>query len=164
MIGKFVRKMNESVTDFLSTHREELCFPMSVSIEPDRTTGSLRKRNTGRLIARDNVQSVNGETKQLKSDRVEFIVPFIRIGESYLAGEGRLLNISLNLPNGNVQMQVIGQTYEMVGRHTSVAKFLIGAKIVYMSETDRDLYQFHLSGTNFTNTERAAFALHITQR
>jgi hypothetical protein len=164
MIGKFVRKMNESVSDFLSANREEVSFPMSVSVEPDRSSGSLRRRDTGRLIAREDSPSLNGEAKILKIDGVEFIVPFIRIGESYLAGEGRLLNLEISLPNGNVQMQVIGQSYEMVGRHTSVAKFLITARIVYMSETDRDLYQYYLGGSSFRKTAKPEFALHITQR
>lgn len=164
MIGKFVKRMNESVSDFLSANREEFSFPISISVERDKHTGSLRRRDTGRLVAKEQNPTLSGEAKFLKSDVVEFIVPFIRIGENYLAGEGRILNLELSLPNGNVQMQVIGQSYEMVGQHTSVSKFLITAKILYMCETDRDLYQYYLGGSSFRKTTGTEFALHITQR
>ncbi len=165
MIGKLVRRMNESVSGFLATQREELCFPVSVSIEPDKNTGSLRRRDTGRLVAKENAPKLGGETKTLTEDRIEFVVPFIRIGESYLAGEGRLLNFELSLPNGNVQIQAIGQSYELTGKHTSVSSFLISAKIIYMSAADREMYKYYLTGNkSFRKTERAEFALNITQR
>jgi hypothetical protein len=157
--------MNESVSGFFVSHRDELCYTMSVSVEHDKkTTGSLRKRDTGRLVTNDHLPSLNGEVKTLKPDRVEFIVPFIRIGENYLAGEGRLLNIDINLPCGNVQMQVVGESYEMLGLNTSVAKFLISAKIAYMSEHNRVNYDYFLDRYHIEDAQRTEFALHINQR
>ena len=50
----------------------------------------------------------------------------------------------LDLPDGKVRMQIIGQRYEQVGQHISTAKFLVGAKIVKISAEDREAYEHFL--------------------
>lgn len=160
MIGKFVRQINESVRNYLSPTRQDFSFPMTVSIEPDGKTGSLRKRETGRLVAKEEAQKFNGETKDFSTNGIAFIVPFIRLGGNYLVGEGKTLNVMVTLPNGNVAMQVIGQRYEQVGQHTSVPRYLVGAKIVTMNSRDRSIYEDYLQLKKSNTTE---LVLHITQ-
>jgi hypothetical protein len=160
MIGKFVRKLNESVKNYLSPPRQGFSFPMTVSVEPDGKAGSLRKRETGRLVAQEEPPKFNGETKDFSNDGIAFIVPFIRLGENYLVGEGRTLNVIVTLPNGNVAMQVVGQRYEQVGQHTSLPKYLVGAKITIMSSRDRNLYEDYLRLRKSNSTE---LLLHTTQ-
>lgn len=85
-----------------------------------------------------------GETKDLSRSGVAFIVAAIRIQENYLVGEGRILNAELDLPDGKVQMQIVGQRYEQVGQHISTARFLVGAKITQMSKENREVYEYFL--------------------
>jgi hypothetical protein len=160
MIGKFVRQINESVKSYLSPARQNFSFPMTVSVEPDGKTGSLRRRETGRLVAKEEPQKFNGETKDFSSDGIAFVVPFIRLGGNYLVGEGKTLNVIVNLPNGKVAMQVIGKRYEQIGTHTSVPKYIIGARIVSMTSRDRSLYQDYLKMRKSNSTE---LILHTTQ-
>ena len=160
MIGKFVRKINESVKSYMSPARQTFSFPMTVSIEPNGQTGSLRRRDTGRLVAKEEAPKFNGETKDFSANGIAFIVPFIRLGGNYLVGEGRTLNVKLTLPNGNVAMQVVGQRYEQVGQHTSVPKYMVGAKIVAMDSRDRGLYEDYL---NLRKSNSADLALHLSQ-
>jgi hypothetical protein len=160
MIGKFVRQLNESVKSYLSPTRQDFSFPMTVSIEPDGKTGSLRKRETGRLVAKEEPQKFNGETKDFSNNGIAFIVPFIRLGGSYLVGEGKILNVIVTLPNGNVAMQVIGQRYEQTGKHTSVPKYIVGAKIMFMSLRDRNIYESYLKMRKTNSTE---LIFHTTQ-
>jgi hypothetical protein len=160
MIGTFVRHINESVKNYLSPTRQDFSFPVTVSIEPDGQSGSLRRRETGRLVAKEEPKKFNGETKDFSNDGIAFIVPFIRLGGNYLVGEGRILNVIVTLPNGKVSMQVIGKRYEQLGTHTSVPKYIVGAKIVSMASRDRNLYNDYLSSSKSNSTE---LALHITQ-
>jgi hypothetical protein len=160
MIGNLVRKLNESVKNYLSPTRQDSGFPMTVSVEPDGKTGSLRKRETGRLVAQEEPLKFNGETKDFSNNGIAFIVPLIRLGGNYLVGEGRTLNLIVTLPNGNVAMQVIGQRYEQVGQHNSVPKYLVGAKIITMNSRDRNLYENYLRLRKSNSTE---LLLHTTQ-
>ena len=144
----------------MSPARQTFSFPMTVSIEPNGQTGSLRRRDTGRLVAKEEAPKFNGETKDFSANGIAFIVPFIRLGGNYLVGEGRTLNVKLTLPNGNVAMQVVGQRYEQVGQHTSVPKYMVGAKIVAMDSRDRGLYEDYL---NLRKSNSADLALHLSQ-
>ncbi len=89
--------------------------------------------------------SISGETKDLSKTGIAFIVSSIRLREYYLVGEQRTLNAELDLPNGKITMQIIGQRYEQVGLHLSETKFLIGATITKISEDARDAYEYFLS-------------------
>jgi hypothetical protein len=160
MIGTLVRQINESVKSYLSPARQDFSFPMTVSVEPDGKSGSLRKRETGRLVAKEEAPKFNGETKDFSNNGIAFIVPFIRLGGNYLVGEGRILNVIITLPNGNVAMQVTGIRYDPIGQHTSVPKYLVGAKIVTMTSQDRSLYEDYLRMRKSNTTE---LVLHITQ-
>jgi hypothetical protein len=160
MIGTLVRQINESVKGYLSPTRQDFSFPVTVSVEPNGQAGSLRKRETGRLVASEVPPKFSGETKDFSHEGIAFVVPFIRLGGNYLVGEGRTLNLIVTLPNGNVAMQVIGQSYEQVGKHTSVPKYIVGAKLMHMSSRDRDTYEDYLKMRKSNSTD---FALHITQ-
>ncbi len=85
---------------------------------------------------------VRGETKDLSNTGVAFIVPSIRLREYYLVGENRVLEAELNLPDGKVKMQIIGERYEQLSdEHSSTTSYLIGARIAEMSCGDRDVYE-----------------------
>ncbi len=88
--------------------------------------------------------SIKGQTKDLSSNGIAFIVDSIRLKEHYLVGENRVLNVELDLPNGKIAMQIIGQRYEQIGEHLSISKYLIGANIVDMSQIERDIYEEYL--------------------
>lgn len=132
MIRKLVSKLNKSITERVVSPRRKYEVPIRVSFEPDKNTGRLQALNL----------SISGETKDLSKSGIAFLVSAIRVREYYLVGENRCLNAELDLPNGKVRMQIVGQRYEQVGdEHSSVSKFLIGAKILTMPAADREAYE-----------------------
>lgn len=136
MIRKLISKFNKSLAERAVSARHKLEIPIKVWLEPDQ--------NTGRLPGSVENLSIAGKTHDLSVTGVAFIVSSIRIRENYLVGEGRVLNAELDLPQGKVRMQIIGQRYEQVGQHISTAKFLVGAKIVKISAGDREAYEHFL--------------------
>jgi hypothetical protein len=116
--------------------RRDYAVPIKLTFEPDRNTGKLR-------IPLNNL-FLTGETKDLSQTGIAFIVSAVRVNEYYLVGEGRTLNAELDLPNGKIKLQIVGQRYEQVGKHISVAQYLIGAKILYMTEENREVYEHFL--------------------
>jgi hypothetical protein len=98
---------------------------------------------------------VTGETFDLSSSGIGFIVASIRVKEFYLVGENRPLNVELDLPNGKVSMKVIGRRYEQVGLPVSTARYLIGASIEEISDESREAYnEFLRLGVKKENASR----------
>lgn len=133
MIRKLISKFNKSITKRVVSVRHDYAVPIKVWIEPDRVTGRLQK-SVEHL-------TISGETRDLSKTGIAFIVPAIRLREYYLVGENRTLNAELDLPGGKIQMQIIGQRYEQIGKHISEARFLIGATIQKIGAPEREAYE-----------------------
>jgi hypothetical protein len=142
MIRKLVRRLNESVVGRLSPERRKIQVPIAVSIKSEIT--GLRHGKTGKLVMSEELPVLRGETVDLSSEGFAFVVPCIRIGQNYLVGAGKTLNVELDLPKGKVHFQAVGQRYEPISRDASVIKYLIGARISQMSERDREIYTEYL--------------------
>lgn len=134
-------KFNQSVSKRVVAPRREASVPIRVSIESERNTGALQ------MPAK--TMAVRGETRDLSKTGISLILSAIRIDNAYLVGEDRPLNAELDLPGGKIKMVIVGQRYEQIGVHSSVAQFFIGARIVKMEEQDREIYEdFLRHGTN----------------
>ncbi len=137
MIRRLISKFNKSLAARMVAARRRHEAPIKVWIEPEKAMNKP-KYATGTL-------SISGETQDLSDSGIGFIVSSIRIKENYLVGENRTLNVEIDLPQGKVQMQVVGQRYEQVGIHVSSSRYLIGAQIVKMSSDDREIYEYFLA-------------------
>jgi hypothetical protein len=73
------------------------------------------------------------------------IVPAIRIGEHYLAGDERRLHVKLELPTGPVEMKVATVRYEGLDENQETTGYLIGARIIEMSDQHRASYDSYVS-------------------
>lgn len=139
MIREWVTKLSKSVNQRAISRRRELHVPIKITIAPDRNTGSLQKPVKE--------LSIKGETKDLSLTGVAFIVSSIRLNEYYLVGDRRILNAEINLPNGKVKMQIEGERYEQIGnQHLSISEYVVGAKIVSISVTDKATYEEFIRG------------------
>jgi hypothetical protein len=151
MIRRLVSKLSKSITERVVSPRKKYEVPIKIWFEPDKATGSLRMPVESAVIT--------GETKDLSKSGIGFIVGAIRIQENYLVGGGRTLNAELDLPSGKIQMQIVGMRYEEVGQHISTARFLVGAKIVKMSDEDREVYEYFLRHGH--KRKKGSFALGV---
>jgi hypothetical protein len=156
MIRKLASKLNKKVMMRLSPSRFNHRVPVTITIEPDRITGSLTTRQSG--------LSVKGETKDMSESGLAFVVPCIRLREHYLAGEGKLLTAQLDLPNGKISVQIVGQRYEQIDIHSSNGSYLIGAKIVHIGAVEREIYlEFLRYGDTLRPGKTGNLALGVTK-
>ena len=102
--------------------RARLSFTLSLS-DPRLSTNGHRR-----------LPSLDGYTLDVSSTGLALVVPAIRIGEHYLAGDDRKLHIKLELPAGSVEMRVRTVRYESLEDGSG---YLIGARILEMSAADR---------------------------
>jgi len=86
--------------------------------------------------------SLDGHTLDVSATGLALLVPAIRIGGDYLAGEDRKLHIRLELPSGPVEMMVATVRYES---SEDDAGYLIGARILEMSPTDRASFDNYIA-------------------
>ncbi len=85
---------------------------------------------------------LDGHTLDVSSSGVALVVPAIRIGEHYLAGSDRKLHVKLELPSGPVEMKVASVRYESLEDESG---YLIGARILEMSDSDRASFEKYLA-------------------
>ena len=119
-INKVVRKQNHST-------RRVVRLPLNVSLANQKSNG---KRQLASKV---------GFTHDLRKTGISFILSSLQIGGRHLfCDSGPNLEISIQLPSGSVTLKAITTRYDVVSGHES--GFLIGARIVGMSEDDRVRY------------------------
>jgi hypothetical protein len=89
-------------------------------------------------------QSLKGYTRDVSAKGLGLIVPAIRIGERYLAGENCRLTITLELPSGPIEVRAIAMRYEPLEDEIDQG-YLIGARITEMSDEDLKLFKAFLA-------------------
>lgn len=88
--------------------------------------------------------SIEGVTRDLSKTGMGLIVPAIRIGEHYLVGETRRLEVTLELPVESIKIEVVPVRYEALEEHESDIGYVIGAQIINISDADRIRYEEYL--------------------
>ena len=91
-------------------------------------------------------QSTRGHTLDLSTSGIAVVVPIIRIGDHYLAGENRNLLFDVELPSGRIEIQGTPVRYERLDEETSEHGYLIGVSIDSMSDEDRARYDEFIAG------------------
>ncbi|HJT67409.1 MAG TPA: PilZ domain-containing protein [Pyrinomonadaceae bacterium] len=113
--------------------RARLEFTLNLS-DPRVNTNGFRRLPT-----------LNGHTFDVSTSGLALIVPAIRIGEHYLAGEERKLYLKLELPGGPVEMKLTSVRYESLDEGHEETGYLIGARIVEMTDEDRATFNNYVN-------------------
>lgn len=113
--------------------RTRLDFTISLSDPRVNTNGSRR------------LPTLDGHTLDISTTGLALIVPAIRIGEHYLAGSDRRVYLKLQLPSGPIEMKVATVRYEALEETDEETGYLIGARIVEMSDADRASFDKYLA-------------------
>jgi len=74
------------------------------------------------------------------------IVPKITLDEHHLVGENRSFNISLELPDGAIDLKATPVRYERLEEDTNDTGYLIAVKITSMTDGDREKWNDFLAG------------------
>jgi hypothetical protein len=106
----------------------------TLSLSDPRTTSNGHRR----------LPSIEGHTFDISTTGLALIVPAIRIGEHYLAGDDRNLYLSLALPDGPVELKVLPVRYESLGEDQDESGYIIGAKVSDMSPPDRERFNAYI--------------------
>jgi len=107
------------------------------------TVSICRKSNNNGVQPRE--RALKGYTKDLSVSGLALLVPQAHLDGHHLAAEGRELQLTLELPEGPISMLVIPRRYERMEVSELGCTYLIGAKIVHISDEDRARYRSFIS-------------------
>jgi hypothetical protein len=133
-----VSRLRQYLGDRRHSKRRNISLPFSLSLIP-----AAKKLN-----GTQKVNSLEGHTLDLGERGLALVVPAIRLGEHHLVGENRSLNVKLELPGGPIEMQVSPVRYESLEEHQTETGYLIGARILAMTEDDRARFSDYLETLN----------------
>jgi hypothetical protein len=136
MIRDIISKFARTVTERRASPRKKFQLPIKVWFDPDPCIHRSATADADLFMC--------GQTVDISATGVGFLVPSIRIKESYLMAEERVLNAEIDLRGRKVRMRIVGRRYEKVGIHVSTERYLVGAHIVEMSDDDRRTYEYFL--------------------
>jgi hypothetical protein len=135
VVRSIAARLRKFFRDRRHTPRCRVQLPLTVSLFNDRLAASARQSN-----------ALNGHTLDLSKHGLAVLVPAIRIGDQYLAGEGRGLRLALQLPTGPVVIEGAAVRYERLDEAESETGYLIGVKITALSDPDRATYEEYVDG------------------
>jgi hypothetical protein len=87
-------------------------------------------------------------TRDLSESGVGLAAPSIYLGYTCIVDEGRALLVALELPEGPVEMEAEAAHYLRLDGDTSEATYLIGIRIVSMTDEHRARYNEYLDALN----------------
>lgn len=122
-------RLRQFIGDRRHAERRSVNLPVEVSLLPQGPHKNSRRP-----------QSIDGHTLDISASGLSVIVPAIRIGDLYLAGENRSLLIRLESPVGPLEIHGTPVRYERLDDDTSERGYLIGITITSMSDEDRARY------------------------
>ena len=145
MLRELASRFRVSWIERRASVREQYQVPLKVCFAPEKNPLNIKSPCDDSFLS--------GESVDLSSTGIAFVVAAIRIKEKYLVGQDRVLKVELELAGKKVHMRVLGKRYELVGIHASAERYLVGAEIVEMDDDDREKYEYFLkNGKNLLKT------------
>jgi hypothetical protein len=136
VIRSVVARVRVFFNDRRQSPRLRLSLPFNVSIHRDGELNGSKKR----------AQTLKGHTRDIGQKGIALLVPQVHLDGYHLAAGGRELNLELELYRGKfISMRVAPRRYERLEEAESGCTYLIGARIVNMSDEDRSRYQVFLT-------------------
>jgi hypothetical protein len=136
MLRDLINRFSRSVSGKMAPLRRNHTAPVKVWFDPDvKTERALELARSACIL---------GETEDISRTGIGILMQSIRLKEKYLAGQERILNLDIDLPNGKVHVRGIGRRYAKVGHEVSVERFLVGVEIVEFGEGSQEIYEAFL--------------------
>jgi hypothetical protein len=133
-----------------SSVRYEARLPFDVSIHNAGKSGGQRRSTSKR------VTSLAGRTRDVGENDLTLVVPSIRVGGDYLTLEENRLKIVLALPSGPVELLCSPVRFEQLAGDEG---YLVGVRILEMSDDERRLYAEHLRTLTPADRRRDSYRL-----
>jgi hypothetical protein len=133
-MAELARTFVSRLRQFIGNRRGARRCPTRLSFRVTAADRRITTNGSGR------VAWLEGFTQDISTSGLGLIAPAIRIGEQYLVGENRRLQVMLELPTGTVEMEVTPVRYEAIEEQEVKSGYIIGVRILSMSDEHRVNY------------------------
>lgn len=133
LIRKIATRVAQTIAERRAAVRKKVQVPVVITFEPDRN-GAKQTQSSDEAV-------ITGVTRDVSTCGIGVVVGAIRLSEKYLVGQERVLRVEMQVPGRPIVMKAVGRRYEEIGIHMSTERFLVGAEIVDMEESDRRAYE-----------------------
>jgi hypothetical protein len=129
LVRSITARLREFLRDRRCARRYAVRLPCRVELAQARIG-----RNGGRAVP-----AIEGFTNDISSDGMALVLPAIRIGDHYLAGENHPLLVKLELPEGTIELHTVAVRYDSFAEGEQGA-YLVGTRITKLGQEDRAQY------------------------
>lgn len=129
--------------------RYEARLAFDVSVQDAGRSSDRRRHSPG-------TATLAGRTRDIGEADLTLVVPSIRIGGEYLTLEENRLRITLALPSGAVEIIAAPARFEQLA---DAAGYLVGVRILEMSDDDRACYAEYLRTLTPADRRRDSYRL-----
>ncbi len=130
LIRSFAARLRRFARDRRHANRRHVRLAVSLAIQDPKTGEVIRSAG-----------ALEGYTRDISPGGLSVIVPAIRLGDHYLAGENRVLQITLQLPAGSVLIHAAPVRYHKLDEEetdeAARTHYLIGARIITIGDAER---------------------------
>lgn len=129
LVRSITARLREFLRDRRCARRYAVRLPCQVELAKARIT-----RNGGRTVP-----AIEGFTSDISSDGMALVLPAIRIGDHYLAGENHPLLVRLELPDRTIELHTVAVRYDSFADGEQ-GGYLVGTRITKLGQEDRAQY------------------------
>jgi c-di-GMP-binding flagellar brake protein YcgR len=90
-------------------------------------------------------RTLKGHTRDISVNGLAMMLPQVHLEGHHLAADGRELHVLLELPAGAIPLVVIPRRYEKLDESELGCNYLIGAKIIQITDEDRMRLQTYIA-------------------
>jgi hypothetical protein len=147
-MSSIVGRTYEFFDNHVYTRRHDLSLPLTVSILYLKTP----------TVSVPCSPAMPGYLRDISRTGVSIVVPTIRFGNCSLVSGNYPLGITIELPNGAINIQVAPVRYDRLGGELGRSRYLIGARIMQISDSDRQHLTRHLEQFRKRKSKSFSFA------
>ena len=133
-MSELVRSITARLRQYFRDRRGAKRYPARLSCHVEFAKSGVTANGSQRR------PSIVGHTHDISADGMALVLPAIRIGEHYLAGEDRQLRVRLELPGEIIEILAVAVRYDRLAEDEQGTGYVLGASITMMAENDRAHY------------------------
>lgn len=130
-MAEFTRTIVSRMRQYVGNRRRSPRYDVRLPFRLSLVSSSKNLNGTRR------VSVMNGHTHDLSANGLALVVPKITLDEHHLVGENRSFNITLELPDGPIELLAVPVRYERLEEEENESGYLIAVKIVSVEEHAR---------------------------
>jgi hypothetical protein len=150
VMNSMIRRLYDVMVNRVRVRRSGMRLPLTISLLDAKT----------KAISTQFSPAMSGYLNDISRTGLSLVIPSVRFGNRYPIGSGYVLRIIVKLPKRAVNIQATPVRYDRLDESQGEYSYLIGARILQMSKTDRRylvqyIQKMRKSGAEESNTSFA---------